>query len=356
MAAGRTSACSAVWTSAFSRVSSPVIGVPGGVSVAAGDINGDGRTDIITGAGAGGGPHPSVQRRRPQSAGRHAQRIMPRPLKNGKVPMLGHDPEPSPAGTDSRGRRLFPSGFRPAAQYVLGPGPGGTAPIQFIEPTGTRAIDAFPGFLGGVSVAVGDVNGDGVVDVVAGRGLAPGRTSGCSAADTQRAGQLLRLRPGVPRRRARGRGRRQRRRPRRHHHRGGPRRRAAREGDRRRRGQQQRAPPDDAAFYGACWPASSPTIRASPAACTWRRATSTATGAPTSSPAPAPAAARTCRCSAASMTCDGARAASIAYDPAFLPAACTWRRATSTATAAPTSSPAPARAAARTWGCSAAST
>jgi hypothetical protein len=78
---------------------------PGGVSVAAGDVNGDGVEEIITGAGPGGGPHV----------------------------------------------RAFS-----VADGVVS------------EVAGFYAYD--PTFPGGVSVAVGDVNGDGVAEIITGAG------------------------------------------------------------------------------------------------------------------------------------------------------------------------------------------
>ena len=57
------------------------------------------------------------------------------------------------------------------AQVIIGPGPGGDPEVHLIEPGGTRTVPIFdPAFLGGVSVTLGDVNGDGTVDIIAGAG------------------------------------------------------------------------------------------------------------------------------------------------------------------------------------------
>ncbi|HEY8503087.1 MAG TPA: proprotein convertase P-domain-containing protein, partial [Gemmataceae bacterium] len=81
--------------------------VRGGLFVAAGDVNGDGRADIVTGADAGGGPHVKV----------------------------------------------FNGG-------------------NFVELQSFMAFD--PAFRGGVTVAVGDVDGDGRADVIVGAGAGGG--------------------------------------------------------------------------------------------------------------------------------------------------------------------------------------
>ena len=58
-----------------------------------------------------------------------------------------------------------------AAQVVLGPGEGCPSLVHLIEPAGIRTIQAYdPRFLGGVNVAFGDVNGDGVADIITAAG------------------------------------------------------------------------------------------------------------------------------------------------------------------------------------------
>lgn len=90
----------------------------GGVSVAVGDVDGDRRADIVTGAGIGGGPHVKA----------------------------------------FSGKQLFPT---PGKMTV-----GTPAPV--------RNFMAFDGqYRGGVNVAAGDVNGDGKADIVVGKKSGP---------------------------------------------------------------------------------------------------------------------------------------------------------------------------------------
>jgi hypothetical protein len=131
----------------------------GGVTVAAGDVNGDGVPDIVTGAGAGGPPHVKV-------------------FNGAKGNLLssffaydaGFTGGVFVAAGDVNGDGI--------ADVITGAGAGAGPHVKVfngVQGNLIRSFDAFDaGFTGGVRVAAGDVNGDGRADIVTGAGAGAG--------------------------------------------------------------------------------------------------------------------------------------------------------------------------------------
>jgi hypothetical protein len=155
----------------------------GGVTVAVGDVNGDDRADVITGAGPGGGPHVKVidatKTTKIQANGQIADTALLAsffafsPSFTGGVFVAAGD-----VNGDQR------------ADIITGLGAGGMPEVKVVDGTKAAQIQANgqiaasalltdffafdPGFLGGVRVDALDINGDGLADIIVGAGTGGG--------------------------------------------------------------------------------------------------------------------------------------------------------------------------------------
>jgi hypothetical protein len=125
----------------------------GGVSIAVGDVNGDGKGDIIVGAGVGGAPHVKVFDSTSLAV-----------VNSFFAYTLAFTGGVRVSGGDTDGDRI--------SEVVTAPGRGGGPHVKIFK--NNREISSFfaldSSFTGGLTVATGDTDGDGRVNIIVGAG------------------------------------------------------------------------------------------------------------------------------------------------------------------------------------------
>jgi hypothetical protein len=134
-------------------------GFSGGVFVASGDLDGDGAAEIITGAGAGAGPHVKVFDGTTGLESASFFAFTPGVIAGVRV-----------AAGDVNG-----DGFD---DLIASLGEGASSHVKVFDGTNLASellsFLAYGAFTGGVYVAAGDVNGDGFSDIITGAGAGGG--------------------------------------------------------------------------------------------------------------------------------------------------------------------------------------
>ncbi len=143
----------------------------GKINLAAGDINGDGHDDIIVSIAANGPPHLKV------FSGADGSELM------SLLVYPGSDDVNDPAYFGN----AFQGGVRVASgdvtgdgrdDILTGAGPGAGPHVKVFDGVSRQVVSSYfaydPGYSGGVRVAAGDYNGDGVADIITAAGIGVG--------------------------------------------------------------------------------------------------------------------------------------------------------------------------------------